>query len=248
MVICRLRKVNKRRMAVAMKCLVVVLFIAIVATVCVLFVKNAGNTDPVPKAYVDLINGLDYPEGYTDYPYLNYSRFVFGYINDDDVPELLLGYGDAHADGVWVYSYDPQTDTIHEWGDFSSFGNLSYYERQGIVASQYGGMGFWYQVYEQAGLAGVEKVLAVEGSDASKENVMRYFWQSPCEMTSWETGREDFDFDKAEVSEEKQVEEYNAFLARLADEVDVAYRDMTPFSTKELYAAYREYMGNVSCD
>jgi len=248
MVICRLYQGKKRRMPLAVKCLIGVLIIVIAATVCVLLVNNAGNTDPVSKAYVDLINGLDYPEGYTDYPYLDYSRFAFGYINNDDVPELLLGFGDGHTDGIWVYSYDPRTDTVNEWGEFSSFGDLSYFERQGIIVSQYGAMGFWHHIFEQVGVNGVEQVLAVEGIDASKENVMRYFWQSPCEMTNWETGREDFDFDKAEVSEEKQVEEYNAFLKGLADEVDVAYRDMTPFSPESLYASYQECTGNVPRD
>ena len=217
---------------------------AVAAVLGVFALHNNNKPGEIEAAYIDFINGLDCPEGYTDYPYLNNLRFGFGYVDSDNIPELLLCYGTGHVDPVQVYSYDPQDNGVDLWGEFSSFGTFSYYERQGITISQYGGTGFWYHVYERINYSGADKVLAVSGINAIRDPI-RYYWQSPCEVSSGEDLWYDFDFDKIEVSEEEKNESARVFHANYTNEIEVDYDDMTEFSPETFCAVFQTLKDTV---
>lgn len=66
-------------------------------------------------------------------------KFDLVYIDDDEIPELLLLEDDCHAAGVWVYSY--YDGNIVEIGHFGSFGKIKYVEKEGLIFDHYMGQG-----------------------------------------------------------------------------------------------------------
>lgn len=73
------------------------------------------------------------------------ARFQVGYIDEDDIPELLLCYDTVHVDGVHVFTYLPKTGEVVRVGEFSSFGGIRYSHKKNRILSQYGNQGFYVQ-------------------------------------------------------------------------------------------------------
>lgn len=67
------------------------------------------------------------------------ARIALAFIDDDNVPELLLIEDNSHAAGVKVYSYDQES--VIELGEFGSTGSMQYVERGGMVLGAFTGMG-----------------------------------------------------------------------------------------------------------
>ncbi len=67
------------------------------------------------------------------------ARFSLVFVDDNDIPELLLMEDDCHAEGVKVYTY--YQDQVVELGAFGSFGLMQYVERAGLIFSHYMGYG-----------------------------------------------------------------------------------------------------------
>lgn len=67
------------------------------------------------------------------------ARFSLAFVDDDDIPELLLMEDDCHAKGVKVFTY--YQDQVVELGAFGSFGLMQYVERAGLIFSHYMGHG-----------------------------------------------------------------------------------------------------------
>ncbi|MBP3460181.1 MAG: hypothetical protein J6K58_13305 [Lachnospiraceae bacterium] len=73
-------------------------------------------------------------------------RFYLAFIDDDEIPELLIMDDYGHAAGVKVYTYD---DDIVEIGEFGSMGSMSYVQKEGLISSSFTGMGeFIDNIYE----------------------------------------------------------------------------------------------------
>ncbi len=70
-------------------------------------------------------------------------HFQAAYIDGDDIPELLVSYGDFHSSGICVYRYDPETGEVSYLGEFGSFGGFSYRYKSGIMESTYGNHGYY---------------------------------------------------------------------------------------------------------
>lgn len=69
-------------------------------------------------------------------------HFAVSYIDDkDDVPELLVSYGNSHPCGVCVYRYDPVHSKVLYLGEFGSFGRALFYERKNLIECYYGNHG-----------------------------------------------------------------------------------------------------------
>lgn len=66
-------------------------------------------------------------------------RFGLVFIDEDDVPELLIFPDNSHAAGVEVYSYT--RDRVVGLGEFGSFGNMQYVKRGGMIFSTFMGQG-----------------------------------------------------------------------------------------------------------
>ncbi len=67
------------------------------------------------------------------------ARFSLAFVDDNDIPELLLMEDDCHAEGVKVFTY--YQDQVVELGAFGSFGLMQYVERAGLIFSHYMGHG-----------------------------------------------------------------------------------------------------------
>lgn len=76
-------------------------------------------------------------------------HFSFGYVDDDDIPELFMGLGDYHVTGIYVFTYIPNQKEVVRVGQFSEFGRLEYIEKGNRIISQYGGMGSFIFFYTQ---------------------------------------------------------------------------------------------------
>lgn len=67
------------------------------------------------------------------------ARFSLVFVDDNDIPELLLMEDDCHAEGVKVFTY--YQDQVVELGAFGSSGLMQYVERAGLIFSHYMGHG-----------------------------------------------------------------------------------------------------------
>lgn len=73
------------------------------------------------------------------------TGFRLVYIDDDDVPELLIMEDDFHGAGVRVCTY--YQNKVVEIGEFGSMGNMFYAERQGKISSGFTSFGEVYYDY-----------------------------------------------------------------------------------------------------
>lgn len=197
------------------------------------------RTNRIKTAYIDfLFSSADYQE--KSYA-VNYINFAFGFIDDDDIPELFLCQDTGHASGIFVYSYNYKQDKVHCLGELSSFGNLQYYERQNMIVSQYGGVGFWYNVYEQIQEDGTLKIIAISGSDCSSEE-LRYYWAYPyLQSDGWIFEN----YEKYGISEEKHMEREKDFLSEYHDIMTIDYDNMFEISRENVCDILDEILGEI---
>lgn len=71
------------------------------------------------------------------------ARFLVGYVDEDDIPELFLCYGTVHINGVHIFTYLPDAKKVVRVGHFSSFGGVTYSHKKNRILSQYGNHGFY---------------------------------------------------------------------------------------------------------
>ena len=104
--------------------------------------KDSINEAEIRNIYNSvIINELENPRwGETEISY------GYGYVNDDDIPELFLIRGTAHTDTVTIYSYDIQKQVAYYVGDFGGWGYCDYIPTQNSIISCYGNQGFFYIV------------------------------------------------------------------------------------------------------
>lgn len=97
---------------------------------------GAELTEDYALAYYGFLK--EYAEDCTG-PNAEKARFSLAYIDDNEVPELLLMEDDCHAAGVKVYTY--VQGVVKEIGGFGSFGRMQYVEREGMIFDHYMGQG-----------------------------------------------------------------------------------------------------------
>lgn len=91
--------------------------------------------DAYVNAVKDYVN--DAEEGTSDM-----IRFTLAYIDDDDIPELILSEGDYHAAGVRVFFYDTENKKAVDLGEsFGEGGGFSYFYKKGVIYDYYFGRG-----------------------------------------------------------------------------------------------------------
>lgn len=87
------------------------------------------------------INGLKEQRGG-----IGEARFTYAYIDEDSIPELLLGFGNSHTSGIYVLKYDADKHEIDWIGEFSSFGEVKYVDHGNRIISQYGSGGLYMKI------------------------------------------------------------------------------------------------------
>lgn len=119
--------------------------------------ENAGSENETEQAAEDAEKeesaeetawiGRSYMEAYQRFlesyvkesKYVQWARITLAFIDDDNVPELLLIEDYNHPAGVKVYTY--YQESVIELGEFGSIGSMQYVERGGMIYSGWSGMG-----------------------------------------------------------------------------------------------------------
>lgn len=87
------------------------------------------------SAYIEVLSNLNYSTG----------RFTTAYIDEDDIPELIVSYGNAHVAGCEIYTYYDgrvsklESDSTN--GEFGSSGEILYSPGENLFVSRYYGTG-----------------------------------------------------------------------------------------------------------
>lgn len=71
-------------------------------------------------------------------------NYGFGYVNEDDIPELFLIRGSSHVDTVTIYTFDEITSEGVYVGDFGGWGYCDYVPHENKIISCYGNQGYFY--------------------------------------------------------------------------------------------------------
>lgn len=112
---------------------------------------------------------LDYLAANTD---MNDSRMLLAFIDNDNVPELLLIEDNSHASGVKVYTY--YQNSVIELGEFGSMGSMQYVEKGGMILSAFTGMGESDADFFQIENGEAKSVCSMMGYQPSDESPKSY--------------------------------------------------------------------------
>lgn len=123
------------------------LILGIIISICLLSEGcAAGEAVLLDDSYVTAYQRFleDYME---ENEYAHMARVMSAFVDDDNVPELLLIEDNSHSSGVKVYTY--YQEEVIELGEFGSFGSMQYVERGGMIFSGYSGMGEGFSQFFQ---------------------------------------------------------------------------------------------------
>ena len=103
--------------------------------------ENAGQEPEEPFPVISYASAYrQFLETYIEEnEYAHRARAMLAFIDDDNMPELLLIEDNSHASGVKVYTY--YQEAVTELGEFGSMGSMQYAERDGMILSSFTGMG-----------------------------------------------------------------------------------------------------------
>ncbi len=143
-------------------------------------------------------------------------RYSLALIDDDDIPELIISYGDYHAAGVKICFYDPEIKRVLETNGekalYGENGGFEYYVRKSCIYDYYFTGGTAYISFCRIERSGDEYTVK-KGADLrqSFSDDMHYY------------------VDSAEVTQEDYEAAYDKEAAELADlkPVSVEYGDMS---------------------
>ena len=161
---------------------------------------------------------------------MDHARFALGYIDEDDIPELFVCYGNAHVDRVYVYQI--KDDALLYIGNFGETGRFSYYEKQNMILSSAGGMGVFHFIYYRLEdyQAIVDSWFFTKSTLLSDGTISDYY---ACDRDVNEPYTEtyyflDVDLDRYEVTKEEYEFEMDLLEQGLRNPVTVHYKDMKP--------------------
>ena len=69
---------------------------------------------------------------------LERTKIGCAYIDEDDIPEILISDASSRPDGVAIYTYLPKSDTVSRVGEFGDMGRFYYYHKGNRIVSRYG--------------------------------------------------------------------------------------------------------------
>lgn len=157
-------------------------------------------------------------------------RFKLVFIDEDDIPELLIFLDDCHAAGVEVFTYTD--DSVVGVGEFGSFGKMQYVERSGMIFDHFMGQGEAHTYF-----------FRMEGGEARQ---VSYLHSWPDNSRYLETGEymEFYEIDERSVTEDV----YQAKWEELYDSQEyvlIGYEDGIPLNETELLPALAQAIENL---
>ncbi len=101
--------------------------------------EQEKKLEEVFEAYIQCIKGY---VNNAEYDVADRIRYTLVYINEDDIPDLAISEGNAHASGVRVYFYNfDQKETVDTGERYGENGGFDYYERKSLIYDYYYGNG-----------------------------------------------------------------------------------------------------------
>lgn len=101
--------------------------------------QDNKKLEEVFEAYIQCIK--DYVNN-AEFDVADRIKYTLVYINDDDIPELAISEGDAHASGVRVYFYDfDRKETVDTGERYGENGGFDYYDGKNMIYDYYFGNG-----------------------------------------------------------------------------------------------------------
>ena len=103
------------------------------------------NIEEAFKGYVQYIK--EFVDD-SEFDISNQVRYTLAFIDDDDIPELVISTGQAHASGIKICFYDNDNKRVVDTGEnFCQNGDFeSYYERKSCIYDYYFGNGGYFSV------------------------------------------------------------------------------------------------------
>ena len=184
------------------------------------------------KAYEDFWKEGGYRE---DFFYPEEIRYEYVYIDEDEIPELLLADGDLHVSRIGLYIYNKESEKIEFLASFSSYGELEYVPKKNIINSYYGSHGYYHTAYSKIEENEI-KLIDVFLADGTKKEGKCYagFPVDP-EFTGGygkpNSGEGIFDT-LPEVTEEYRIseEEYKKIVEELGNgSIEISYAEMKEY-------------------
>lgn len=108
--------------------------------------KYADETWNESEAYIEAVTAYDEASrnGSFEKPGYGSIKYYIAYIDEDDIPELLYGYGTEHIAGITVCTYDTESKQVERIGEFGSYGSISFSEKKNRILSSYGNQGLFH--------------------------------------------------------------------------------------------------------
>lgn len=189
--------------------------------------KQSRATSSYAQAYYDLLQ--EYIASCTPAQKV-LLRFGLVFIDEDDIPELLIFPDNSHAAGVEVYTYI--RDRAAKVGVFGSFGTMQYVKREGLIFSAFTGQG-----------ESVSDFIRMEDGEAILVSSL-HSWQDYSEF--WETGEytEFYEIDDLSVTEDA----FGAKWEELYDNQEyvlIGYEDGISLKDAELLPALAHAIENL---
>lgn len=106
------------------------------------------------------------------------ARMCAAYVDEDDIPELLLSFETIHVFGVHIFTYLPEQDQVVRVGEFGSFGGFSYSYKKNRLSSSYGNHGLYIDYVSQIESDGsVELIDAIisDGGSVARGEVAGFY-------------------------------------------------------------------------
>lgn len=139
----------------------------------------ASRQTQYPRAYADILSEKLKSDKYA------HSSFSLVYIDNNDIPELVIGINDSHAAGAEVYTYvDGQIIQLSRYFEsdynsgvsevFGEFGSILYREREGLLTSQYWGMGCEYITVYRLENGRLSEAVTLTGAEESPNTTVIY--------------------------------------------------------------------------
>lgn len=130
--------------------------------------KEIEFAEPYGEAYYGVLKEYLQNHSSKDWP----SGFCLAYIDDDEIPELLILVKEdyTHIQEVKVYTY--YNGSVTETGAFGSTGYMLYLEKQGKICSYSGHMGEQFLTYYVLEHGKAEKVNEVSSQESLRDYVI----------------------------------------------------------------------------
>lgn len=170
------------------------------------------ETSSYKEAYREVLNNY-----LKEHSNTQYAAFSLAYLDNDEIPELLISEGEWTYATVYIYSYDGSKAFFV--GNYGSYGSFAYVERQGTIV-------LYYDKHGADGLQSYTAVLKKSGSTYK---------------TSWLAMDTSSNYDAIDVDELNSQAIYEVNGKRVSlEEYGVEYHNNVPSDTEWVPTASQE--------